>query len=166
MSSKNCGIQMPYCSKNVNCIILKIYNIVSSTRLISLVACILILSTSYPYAVAETDKEWKTNEKCRQTILKKYPDAICEVLKDPQHCKSLCEKHGTNACQESKGEIKKLLCKRKTKNSKEESVEIEEQGPKMCCCHVICHEEDKQQQSKTDHKHELLTKYKTLGINI
>ena len=157
---------MSYCSNNANCIIKTIYIIVPSTRLITLVVCILILSTSNPYSVAETDKEWKTNEKCRQTILNKYPDAICKLLKDPKNCKSLCEKHGYNNCQGSKGEIKKLLCKTKTKDNKEERVEIEEQGPKMCCCHVICHEEDKKQQSKTDHTHELLTKYKRLGNNI
>ena len=157
---------MSYYSNNANFLIESIYDIVPSTRLISLIVCLLILSTSYPYSVAETDKEWKTNEKCRQTILKKYPDAICELLKDPKHCKSLCEKHGYNNCQGSKGEIKKLLCKTKTKDNKEETVEIEEQGPKMCCCHVICHEDDKKLQSKTDHKHELLTKYKRLGNNI
>ena len=157
---------MSYCNNSANCIIESIYNIVPSSRLISLIVCILILSTSKPYSVAESDKEWKTNEKCRQTILKKYPDAICELLKDPKHCKSLCEKHGYNNCQGSKGEIKKLLCKTKTKDNKEETVEIEEQGPKMCCCHVICHEEDKEQQSKTDDKHELLTKYKRLGNSI
>ena len=154
---------MSYCSKNANRIIKTIYNIVQSTRLITLVVCILILSTSNPYSVAETDKEWKTNEKCRQTILKKYPDAICELLKDPKHCKSLCEKHGYNNCQGSKGEIKKLLCKTKTKDNKEETVEIEEQGPKMCCCHVICHKEVEKKQPKNDNKHEILTNYKKLG---
>ena len=150
-------------SNNANFLIESIYDIVPSTRLISLIICILILSTSNPYSVAETDKEWKTNEKCRQTILKKYPDAICELLKDPQHCKSLCEKHGSNACQESKGEIKKLLCKKKTKDSKEETIEIEEQGPKMCCCHVICHTEVEKTQPQNDNKHKILTSYKKLG---
>ena len=157
---------MSYCSNNANCIIKTIYIIVPSTRLITLVVCILILSTSNPYSVAESDKEWKTNEKCRQTILKKYPDAICELLKDPKHCKSLCEKHGYNNCQGSKGEIKKLLCKTKTKDNKEETVEIEEQGPKMCCCHVICHKEVEKKQPKNDNKHEILSNYKKLGNHI
>ena len=157
---------MPCYRNNDNCIIESIHNIVPSTRLISLIVCILILSPSNPYSAAETDKQWKMNEKCRQTILKKYPDAICELLKDPQHCRSLCEKHGSNNCKDSKGEIKKLNCKTKTKDDKEETVEIEEQVPKMCCCHVVCHEEDKKQQSKTDQEHELLTKYKRLGTTI
>ena len=154
---------MSHYRNNANFLIGSIYDIVPSSRLISLIVCIFILSTSNPYSVAETDKEWKTNEKCRQTILKKYPDAICELLKDPKHCKSLCEKHGYNNCQGSKGEIKKLLCKTKTKDNKEETVEIEEQGPKMCCCHVICHKEVEKKQPKNDNKHEILTNYKKLG---
>ena len=79
------------------------------------------------------------NKRCQEKILSTYPDAKCSLAKDPEDCKMICEKYGTEKCKDTKGEIKKLHCKNNDghdyngKNEKEKHSEL-----MTCCCSITC----------------------------
>ena len=79
------------------------------------------------------------NKRCKEKILSTYPDAKCSLAKDPDDCKIICEKYGTEKCKDTKGEIKKLHCKNNDghdyngKNEKENHSEL-----MTCCCSITC----------------------------
>ena len=71
------------------------------------------------------------NEKCKQKILLSYPNAKCSLAKSENECKSICGKHGSDVCKDTKGEIKKLHCRKADNLSKG-------LDPMTCCCSITC----------------------------
>ena len=49
---------------------------------------------------------------CKQKILKRYPDAVCVDVENLRDCKAECEHLGEKKCKGTRGEIRKLNCKK------------------------------------------------------
>ena len=87
------------------------------------------------FVIADTTE----NKRCQEKILSTYPDAKCSLARDPDDCKIICEKFGTEKCKDTKGEIKKLHCKNNEGHDYSGKNEKEKQSELMtCCCSITC----------------------------
>ena len=115
------------------------YNIDQTILLGGYILLLMLWEGLIMVCAAETSEEAQ-NAKCKRKILMSYPDAKCYLANDSKDCKRICAEQGTERCQENKGEIRKLHCKKI--GSDEEDKESSRGRPMTCCCTVMCEDSE------------------------